>query len=53
MNKRKHEPKPLMTARFQAEARLVLSKRTNHQGRLLAVAAEVGAQLEPAGQMAG
>ena len=53
MNKRKHEPKPLMTARFLAQARLALAKRSDHQGRLLAVAAEAGAQLEPTGRMAG
>ncbi|WP_236490839.1 hypothetical protein [Pseudomonas syringae] len=53
MKQVKHEPKALMAARFQAEARLVLAKRVGRQGRLLDIAAAKGRELEPVGRMAG
>lgn len=49
----KHEPKVMMAARFQAEARQVLSKRSGQQGRFLAVALSKGRDMEPVGRMAG
>lgn len=52
MKQTKHEPKALMTVRFQKEARSLLLKR-KRQGRLLDIAAAKGMELEPVGWMAG
>lgn len=52
MKKIKREPKPLMAARFQAEARQKLAKRSS-QGRFLDTAAYLDWELEPTGRMAG
>ncbi len=51
MKKIKHEPKPLMPPRFQAEARQMLAKRSS-QGRFLDVAASKDRIMEPVGRMA-
>ncbi|ELQ8317720.1 MULTISPECIES: hypothetical protein [unclassified Pseudomonas] len=53
MKKQQHEAKPLMVARFQAEARAVLSKRSDRQSRLLKIAVSSGRDMEPVGRMAG
>ncbi len=53
MHKPKHEPKPLMTARFQAEARQLMAKRSNTQSRFLDVALSKGRDFEPVGRLAG
>ncbi len=53
MKKHKHEPKAVMVARFQAEARAVLSKRGDRQSRLLNIAASSRRDMEPVGRMAG
>ncbi|MBA1280440.1 hypothetical protein [Stutzerimonas stutzeri] len=53
MKKLKHEPKALMVARYQAEARALLSKRTARQSRLLSIAASSSRDMEPVGRMAG
>jgi len=42
-----------MIARFREEARLVLAKRHGAQGRLLAIAAAAGRDMEPVGRLAG
>lgn len=52
MKQIKHEPKALMAARFQAEARQLLAKRSS-QGRFLDIAASKGRSMEPVGRMAG
>ncbi|WP_406819669.1 hypothetical protein [Pseudomonas sp. KnCO4] len=52
MKQAKHEPKPLMAARFQAEARQVLAKRSS-QGRFIDIALSKGRDIEPVGRMAG
>ncbi|MBP5956413.1 hypothetical protein PS718_04457 [Pseudomonas fluorescens] len=54
MKKSKHEPKPMMAARFQAEAREVLAKRSgNKRSRFLDVALSNGSDFEPVGRLAG
>ncbi|MFJ4545970.1 hypothetical protein ACIP1X_20520 [Pseudomonas sp. NPDC088885] len=53
MQKQKHEPKPLMAARFEAEAREVLANRSNKRSRFLDVALSKGADFEPVGRLAG
>ena len=53
MKKPKHEPKAMMAARFQAEARQILANRTGQQSRFLNIAAAKGRYLEPVGRMAG
>jgi len=53
MKKPKHEPKPMMAARFQAEARAVLAKRSDKRSRFLDVALAQGAEFEPVGRLAG
>lgn len=53
MQKPKHEPKPLMAARFEAEAREVLANRSNKRSRFLDVALSKGADFEPVGRLAG
>lgn len=53
MKKPKHEPKPLMTARFQAEARAVLAQRTGNASRFLDSALSKGRDFEPVGRLAG
>lgn len=52
MKQIKHEPKPLMAARFQAEARQALAKRTS-QGRFIDIAASKDRSWEPVGRLAG
>ncbi|MDS9593412.1 MULTISPECIES: hypothetical protein [Pseudomonas] len=52
MKQIKHDPKPLMAARFQAEARLALAKRSN-QSRFLDIAASKDQNWEPVGRLAG
>ncbi|MBP2082882.1 MULTISPECIES: hypothetical protein [Pseudomonas] len=52
MKQIKHEPKPLMTARLQAEARQALAKRSN-QSRFLDIAASKDRSWEPVGRLAG
>ncbi|MBX6691910.1 hypothetical protein I8746_20120 [Pseudomonas sp. USTB-Z] len=52
MKQIKHEPKPLMIARFQAEARQALPKRSN-QSRFLDIAASKDRSWEPVGRLAG
>ncbi|ROO02983.1 hypothetical protein BK674_01325 [Pseudomonas moraviensis] len=53
MKKSKHEPKPMMAARFQAEAREVLAKRSDKRSRFLDVALSNGSDFEPVGRLAG
>ncbi|WP_248768510.1 hypothetical protein [Pseudomonas sp. MWU12-2345] len=53
MKKPKHEPKPMMAARFQAEARAALVKRSDKRNRFLDVALAQGAEFEPVGRLAG
>lgn len=53
MHKPKHEPKPMMAARFQAEARATLAKRTDKRSRFLDVALSQGREFEPVGRLAG
>lgn len=53
MQKPKHEPKPLMAARFQAEARIKMAKRSDKQSRFLDVALSKGREFEPVGRLAG
>jgi len=53
MKQRKRESKAEMIARYQDEARLVLAKRHGAQGRLLAIAAAAGLDMEPVGRLAG
>ncbi|WBM48014.1 hypothetical protein [Pseudomonas putida] len=52
MKQIKHEPKPLMAARFQAEARQALAKRTS-LGRFIDIAASKDRSWEPVGRLAG
>ncbi|WP_313134572.1 hypothetical protein [Pseudomonas juntendi] len=52
MKQIKHEPKPLMAARLQAEARQALAKRSS-PGRFLDIAASKGRSWEPVGRLAG
>jgi len=52
MKQIKQEPKPRMAARFQAEARQALAKRSN-QGRFLDIAASKDRSWEPVGRLAG
>ncbi len=52
MKQIKHEPKPLMTARLQAEARQALAKRSS-QSRFLDIAASKDRSWEPVGRLAG
>jgi hypothetical protein len=49
----KKEAKAKMISRYQAEARLKLSKRSERQARLLGIALSKGQALEPVGRMAG
>lgn len=53
MQKPKHEPKPMMAARFQAEARAVLATRSVKASRFLDVAMSKGRDFEPVGRLAG
>ena len=53
MKKSKHEPKPMMAARFQAEAREALAKRSGKRSRFLDVALAKGSDFEPVGRLAG
>jgi hypothetical protein len=53
MQKPKHEPKPMMVARFQAEARAALAKRSDKRSRFLDVALSNGRDFEPVGRLAG
>lgn len=53
MKKPKHEPKPLMAARFQAEARAVLAQRSGNASRFLDAALVKGRDIEPVGRLAG
>ncbi|MBY8935207.1 hypothetical protein [Pseudomonas fluorescens] len=53
MKKSKHEPKPVMAARLQAEAREVLAKRSGKRSRFLDVALSNGSDFEPVGRLAG
>lgn len=53
MQKSKHEPKPLMAARFKAEARAVLAQRSVKASRFLDVALSKGREFEPVGRLAG
>lgn len=53
MQKPKHEPKPMMAARFQAEARAKLAKRSEKRSRFLDVALSKGRDFEPVGRLAG
>ncbi|MBA6097146.1 hypothetical protein A3L25_023995 [Pseudomonas putida] len=52
MRQIKQEPKPLMAARFQAEAREALAKRSS-QGRFIDIAASKDRSWEPVGRLAG
>ena len=52
MKQIKHEPKPQMAARFEAEARQALAKRSS-QGRFLDIAASKDRSWEPVGRLAG
>ncbi|KAF4559676.1 hypothetical protein [Pseudomonas sp. CES] len=49
----KHEPKPMMAARLQEEARTKLAKRTAKRSRFLDLALSQGGDFEPAGRLAG
>lgn len=53
MGKAKHEPKPMMAARFQNEARATLAKRTDKSSRFLDLALAKGREFEPVGRLAG
>ncbi|UUQ64025.1 hypothetical protein NLK61_22665 [Pseudomonas fuscovaginae UPB0736] len=53
MKKSKHDPKPLMVERFQAEARAALAKRKVKSGRFLDIALAKEPEFEPAGRLAG
>ncbi|WP_332764130.1 hypothetical protein [Pseudomonas koreensis] len=53
MKKSKHEPKPMMAARFQAEAREVLAKRSGKRSRFLDAALSKGSDFESVGRLAG
>ena len=53
MKKTKHEPKPTMTACFQAEARTALAQRTEKRNRFLNAALVEGPDFEPIGRLAG
>ena len=53
MQKPKHEPKPLMAARFQAEARAVLAQRSGNASRFFDAALTKGRDIEPLGRLAG
>lgn len=53
MQKPKHEPKPIMAARFQEEARAMLAKRTDKRSRFLDLALSNGREVEPVGRLAG
>lgn len=53
MQKTKHEPKPMMAARFQAEARAALANRSDKRSRFLDAALSKGIELEPVGRLAG
>ncbi|MDX9671806.1 MULTISPECIES: hypothetical protein [unclassified Pseudomonas] len=53
MKKSKNEPKPMMAARLQAEAREVLAKRSSKRSRFLDVALSNGSDFEPVGRLAG
>ena len=53
MQKPKHEPKPLMVARLQAEARAVLAQRSGDASRFLDAALTKGRDIEPLGRLAG
>lgn len=53
MQKPKHEPKPLMAARFKAEARAVLANRSGNPSRFLDAALSKGRDIEPVGRLAG
>ncbi|WP_177325488.1 MULTISPECIES: hypothetical protein [unclassified Pseudomonas] len=52
MKQIKREPKPLVAARFQAEARQALAKCSS-KGRFLEIAASKDRSWEPVGRMAG
>ncbi|MGY4493291.1 hypothetical protein [Pseudomonas sp. TE3610] len=53
MKKTKHEPKAMMIARFQAEARRLAGELSENQKHFLKVAATGDKQLEPARRLAG
>lgn len=53
MKKQKHEPKPLMAARFQTEAHAVLAQRSGNASRFLDAALTKGRDIEPVGRLAG
>lgn len=53
VRKTKHEPKPAMVARIQAEARAALAQRTEKRSRFLDAALSNGPDVEPAGRLAG
>lgn len=53
MRRTKHEPKPAMVARLQAEARAALTQRTEKRSRFLDAALSNGPDFEPAGRLAG
>jgi len=53
VKKSKHDPKPLMAARFQAEARAALAKRKATSGRFLDIALTKDPEFEPVGRLAG
>ncbi|HDS0960489.1 hypothetical protein [Pseudomonas putida] len=53
MQKPKHELKPMMAARFQAEARAVLAQRSTNASRFLDAALSKGRDIEPVGRLAG
>lgn len=53
MKKPKHEPKPMLAARFQAEARAVLAKRSDKRSRFLDAALAQGSKIETIGRLSG
>lgn len=53
MKQIKQEPNNPMAIRIQAEARQLLSSRSDRQGRMLDIAATKGRAMEPVGRMAG
>lgn len=53
MKKPKHEPNPMLAARFQADARALLAKRSDKRSRFLDAALAQGVEFEPVGPLAG
>ena len=53
MKKNRTEPKPLMEARFRAEARRLAGEMSENQKRFLRVATTRDAEGEPVGRLAG